>query len=91
VTILIKKWNKEKKLAEGDALANYSTVIADPYHIDWLPLPQNGSITSQGICDANSTSEKSNNPSAFDIIEAVGKQVDSIWKAWHPEKTEQSP
>jgi hypothetical protein len=90
VTILIKKWNiQQNKVVEGDALATYNSVIADPYHIDWLPLPQKGSITSQGTCDANSTSEKSDNPSAYDMLEEVGKQVDAVWKAWHPKKDEQ--
>lgn len=85
VTVTINEWDEINKTAKaGDPLATYNTVIADSYHVDWLPLPQKGSITSQGICDANSTSEKSDNPGAFDLIEAVSKQVDSVWKAWHP-------
>lgn len=82
--VTIKEWDEANKVAMGDPLSIYYTYIADPYHVDWLSLPQKGSITLQGVCDANSTSEKSDNPRTFDVIEAVGKQVDSVWKAWHP-------
>ncbi len=83
LTVTIKKLD-EKNKTTGDPLVTYNTIIADPYYVDWLSLPPKGTITSQSTCGANSTTEKSDNPGAFDAIEAVGKQVDSVWKAWHP-------
>jgi hypothetical protein len=84
LTIALKKWDRETNVSLGEPLSIYNSVIADPYYVDWLPLPQKGTITSQSTCGANSTSEKSANPGAFELIEAVGKQVDAVWKAWHP-------
>jgi len=81
--VTIKEWDESEKRFKPP-LSTYYTYIADPYHVDWLSLPQKGSITLQGVCDANSTSEKSDNAEIFGVIEAVGKQVDSVWKAWHP-------
>jgi hypothetical protein len=83
--VYIKKW-EAGETAKNDSLATFSTIIADPYHVDWLPLPKNGSITYQGSCDANSSTQTSELPNTFDIIEAAAKQVDSAWKAWNAAK-----
>jgi hypothetical protein len=69
-----------------DALSVFATTIADPYHVDWLPLPIKGSITAQGVCGANSSTEKSENPGGPEVIEALTKQVNSVWQALHPAK-----
>jgi hypothetical protein len=70
----------------GAVVATYSTHIADPYHVDWLPLPLKGSITLNPDCDAKTASEKSGNPDAYDIVDAVSKQVGAVWTSLHPSK-----
>jgi hypothetical protein len=83
VTLKIRRSGAQAAKEAGE-IAVFTTTIADPLHVDWLPMPVKGSITMQSVCGADSKTEKSDSPGAFDMVEAVGKQVDAVWKAWHP-------
>jgi hypothetical protein len=65
-------------------IATFTATIADPYHVDWLPMPLKGQISAQDICGANSSTEKSDNPRAPEVMDELTKQVTAVWKALHP-------
>jgi len=86
VTLHIRKFTKTAAGALSSDLdpsfdAIFQTVIADPQHVDWLPMPVKGSITLEAACGADSKSDTSTNPDVFAVMDAVSQQVTAVSKA----------
>ena len=64
---------------DGDKVMTYVLRIPDPSYVELLTLPIKGSITTHTVCGADISSQPSKAASTFEILEAIAKQVETIW------------
>lgn len=82
LTLQITKADKDPN--EGDKMVEayqYMLRIPDSSIVEPLPFPLKGSITMHTVCGADISTQPSKEANTFEILEAVAKQVEAIWKA----------
>lgn len=62
-------------------VAQFPVTIADPTHVRSIALPAKGTITMHTICGADVKAENADLAKTLDIVEALAKQADAIYKA----------
>lgn len=64
----------------GD-VAVFPVTIADPRYVRTMALPAKGSIVMHTICGADVKAESADIASSFDVLQALAKQADAVYKA----------
>lgn len=62
-------------------VAAFPVTIADPRHVRTTALPAKGSIVMHTVCGADVKAENADIASTFDVLQALAKQADGIYKA----------
>jgi hypothetical protein len=75
----------------GESVMSYTVRVPDPSYVDPVPFPIKGTITTHSVCGADISTQPSQSVSAFETLEAVAKQVESIYKAAQKKTTTEQP
>jgi hypothetical protein len=74
-----KENNKDEKIWDGKGTRKeYVVRIPDPTFVETKPFPMKGSITSHTVCGADISTQPSKSASTFELLDAIGKQVQAI-------------
>jgi hypothetical protein len=69
-----------RRFETGDVAA-FPVTIADPRHVRTIALPAKGSVVMHTVCGADVKAESADIASTFDVLQALAKQADGIYKA----------
>ena len=69
-----------QRFKSGD-VAGFPVKIADPRHVRAMALPAKGSVVMHTVCGADVKAENADIAGTFEVLEALAKQVEAIYKA----------